>query len=89
MTTTRWSLAPWLLAGLSAFAAGCGDNETSSDPAVTAPMPDAAPEPLYDEPSDFDRVGCVAGSLAGLDPSGVWHGALEQGPIGTRFHIPR
>jgi hypothetical protein len=54
--------------------AGCGGGD-----GVTV-VPDAAPPNdavggagRYDQPTDFDRSGCVAGSLAGLDPQGIYH----------------
>ena len=57
-------------------ALGCGEDEVR-----LAPKGDAGPigpdafdfAGSFDQPADFDRVGCVQGSLAGLAPAGVWH----------------
>ena len=63
-----------LVPSLIAIVAACG-----GDDGVTV-VPDAAvvvdaprPPGMYDDPADFDRAGCVAGSLAGLDPQGIYH----------------
>ncbi|MBL8621966.1 MAG: hypothetical protein JNK64_11700 [Myxococcales bacterium] len=63
-------LFPILILG----AAACG-----GDDGVTV-VPDAAvvidaprPPGMFDDPEDFDRTGCVPGSLAGLDPQGIYH----------------
>ncbi|MBK9029835.1 MAG: hypothetical protein IPL61_00580 [Myxococcales bacterium] len=62
-----------VVAGVVVCVLGCSDPEQ-----VTA-LVDAAPDgPVvgpgrYDDPADFDRSGCVAGSLAGLDPQAIYH----------------
>ncbi len=74
---------------------GCG-GESSTPPADAQP-PDAAPPPdvmdvggEFDDPTDFDQLGCVAGSFAGLDPAGMWHqdvhiDAFGDFPAATRI----
>lgn len=73
----------WLLAAIP-VALGCsGDDEHAHDAgggsdaapiADSGPMPDAAMlVDGFDDPSDFDPLGCEPGTMAGLDPTGVWH----------------
>lgn len=53
-----------------AVACGGGGATLTEDAAV-----DGRVDPIagYDEPADFDRTACVAGSLAGRDPQGIYH----------------
>jgi hypothetical protein len=50
---------------LALLALGCGEEADS--PVLVGPVP------RYADPGSLGRGGCVAGSLAGLDPSGIWH----------------
>jgi hypothetical protein len=69
---------------LATGTAACGDDSSlggdgDPDTADAAPQGDGAPahdcQPglPFDDPSDFAREDCVPGSLAGLDPTGIWH----------------
>ena len=50
---------------LTACSLGCGDSDIP---------PPSAPIPIpFSDPSAFDRGGCAPGSLAGFDPTGIWH----------------
>ncbi|MEZ4402648.1 MAG: hypothetical protein R3B06_21685 [Kofleriaceae bacterium] len=63
----------WTL-GLGAALAGCGGGDgglVPLDASIDAPIPNGPGR--YDSPADFDRAGCVPGSLAGLDPQGIYH----------------
>lgn len=70
-------LAPWFAAlSLVAACSGGGDPPIQPiDAGVDAPPPIDAPMSTgtFDSPDDFDRSGCVAGSLAGVDPQGIYH----------------
>jgi hypothetical protein len=76
--------------------AGCGGDSDPPDQADAAPPPDVAvPDVMdisgeYDDPTDFDQLGCVPGGFAGLDPTGVWHQDIHLDvfgdfPAATRF----
>jgi hypothetical protein len=53
-----------MIIGVALFGVACSDGE------VDAPTTGRG---LFSGPSAFDRQGCVPGSLAGFDPSGIWH----------------
>lgn len=69
-----------------------GGREPVADAAVSRDASvgeDAEVEPLpdgpFNEPADFERNICEAGSLAGLDPAGVWHLDLRANGADTGF----
>ncbi len=76
---------------------GCGDDEEIPDSGaggIDAAAPDAAGcvdpsaidpvEGLFSSPADFDRTDCDPGSLAGLDPNGLWFIEHDPHPRWTR-----
>ncbi len=64
---------------LVAALVGCGDNGSGPSDTADAALVDAAPlDGVYDDPSDFDRAGCVAGSLAGFDVGpAIYHFSVD------------
>lgn len=60
-----------LAAVLLGCLAACGDDGglTALDAGPDTPPPTG----LFDSPDDFDRAGCVPGSLGSLDPQGIYH----------------
>ncbi|MBP8810638.1 MAG: hypothetical protein KBG48_29900 [Kofleriaceae bacterium] len=72
------SYASWFAAlALAVVACSGGDGPpiTPLDAGLDAPAPIDAPMSTgtYDSPDDFDRSGCLPGSLAGFDPQGIYH----------------
>ncbi|MEZ4367061.1 MAG: hypothetical protein R2939_12370 [Kofleriaceae bacterium] len=76
----RRAVEPWvgLLLCVGVGAPGCGPDE-HAPVADAAPVPvDAAPGPAYADPADFDRTGCVPGSLEALSSApGIYHVELQ------------
>lgn len=84
-------------------AAGCGGGTPGEPDVMIEPPVDAAPVDVmdvsgeYDDPSDFDPLGCESGTFTGLDPTGIWHhdvhiaefgdfpGATRFDPVGLGF----
>jgi hypothetical protein len=70
-----------------ALAAACGDDgisgfpDASLDDGSTPDVHDVSTE--FDDPSDFDPLGCVPGSMAGLDPVGIWHQDVNLAEFGS------
>lgn len=54
------------------FAGGCGDDEPSTSTVEE-----------YDDPEDFERRDCVPGSMAGVDPTGIWHQDIHVDGVGS------
>ena len=57
-------LAHFAFTILGVLIVACSDDEVLSPAVIRGPFAD---------PTAFDRQGCVAGSLAGVDPRGIWH----------------
>ena len=91
MSRLRLRLA---LALAAAGLVACSDDpgvsvnpDAAVDAAIDAPNGPGA----YDDPADFDRTGCVAGSLAGFDPQGIYHLRIDfegfQSTTAARFDV--
>lgn len=67
----------------------CGDNGPGVDAVDGSPATaDAAPGGLYDDPSDFDRAGCTAGSLAGFDVGpAIYHLSVDFSGFTTVYAV--
>lgn len=86
------SIRVWIAAAAGLFAAACGGDDEALPPDAggggdAGVSPDGGGDPgllgRYDGPEDFDRLGCAPGSLAGLDPGGVWHHDLAFEGFGS------
>src|SRR5215211_2634341 len=66
----------------------CGGGEGAVDAHTFDVIP--AGTDSFDDPSDFDPLGCEPGSFAGMTVEGVWHqdvaiDAFGSFPVATRF----
>jgi hypothetical protein len=74
-----------LAVGLAAAGLGCGDDEGVVI-GPDAPLGGRDVATMFDDPSDFIRLDCAAGSLASLDPvapSPVWHQDISVTNVGN------